>query len=310
MILKTLQEAIIHFDNPQNCIDYMIRLRWPDGVVRCPTCDSTTATWMPRRRLFQCKAKHPRKQFSVKVGTVFEDSPIALSKWLLVAWMLGNCRNGMSSHEVARTIGITQKSAWFMLHRLREAMKAEPQILTGVVEADEAFVGGKIQNMHKRKRPVGAGFSKRATGGMAKTMILGLLERAGIVQTEIIQNRNKEVLHEIINRSLAADAVLVTDEHHGYKGTKHYHVNVNHGFDGYTVGRYHTNSIENFWSCLKRMLKGTYISVMPKHLAAYATEQAFRFNVRRGFTEQQRHHVALHGIQGRRLTYAELISRV
>jgi transposase-like protein len=313
MTLKTLQDAFAYFGDPKNCIDYVVKMRWPDGKVCCPTCGSEAVTWLPTRSLFQCKGRHPKRQFSVKVGTLWEDSPIALGKWLIIGWILGSCRNGVSSYEVARTIGITQKSAWFMLHRLREGMKTNPQILTGIVEADESFVGGKVQNMHKSKRPVGTGFSKKAIGSMAKTMVLGLLERGGTVHTEVIQNRNKEVLHEVINRTLADDAILVTDEHHGYKGTKHRHVFVSHSTDGYVVNgrstRYHTNSIENFWSCLKRMLKGTYISVSPKHLAAYTTEQAFRFNVRNGFTEQQRGIVLLNGILGKRLTYAALIAR-
>jgi transposase-like protein len=312
MILKTLQEAIIHFDNPQNCIDYMIRLRWPDGVVRCPTCDSTAVTWMPGRRLFQCKAKHPRKQFSVKVRTVFEDSPIALSKWLLVAWMLGNCRNGVSSYEVARTIGITQKSAWFMLHRLREAMKlTDASKLGGAgieVEVDESFVGGKSKFMHKRKR-LEIGITNRGSK-KGKVIVQGILERGGEVRLAIVETRSDKLLQGNIEKNVEPESCVITDELHCYRGMpEHFHHEAVNHLEGYVVGRTHTNSLENFWSCLKRTLKGTYISVRAKHLASYLDEQAFRFNVRRGFTEQQRHHVALHGIQGKRLTYAELISR-
>lgn len=308
MPLNTLQQAFEHFSVPQNAIDYMIQLRWPDGVVECPNCGSTDVTWMPTRFLFQCKGKHAKKQFSVKVGTIFEDSPIALSKWLVVAWMLGNCRNGVSSHEVARTIGITQKSAWFMLHRLRTAAQDEPQgKLSGECEADETYVGGKSRNMHAWKRA-----QKIHSGGVHdKTPVMGILERGGTVRAMVVKNHKRPELHAEIRKHVEPGSNLYTDDLHSYRGLNDYaHYYIDHA-TRYVSGRVHTNGLENFWSLLKRCVKGTYIQVSPEHLQGYVSEQVFRFNSRKGLgvTEEQRFAKLLAGTTGKRLTYAELISR-
>jgi transposase-like protein len=313
MILKTLQDAFTYFSDPQRCVDYVVALRWPDGKVKCPTCGSEAVTWLPTRFLFQCKARHPKRQFSVKVGTVMEESPISLGKWLIIAWMLTNCRNGISSYEVARTIGITQKSAWFMLHRLREGMKKGSTLKLGgpgvEIEVDESFIGGKSEFMHKRKR-LEAGITNRGSK-KGKSIVQGILERGGEVRAEIVEARSEKLLQGNVSRHVEPLSCVITDELSAYDGLpskQFYHFSVNHA-EGYVAGRAHTNGMENFWSCLKRTLKGTYVSVAPKHLSGYLAEQVFRFNVRRGFTERQRHHVALHGIQGKRLTYKELIAR-
>lgn len=304
MHLKTLQDAFAHFSDRQRCIDYVVALRWPDGNVECPTCGSLAVTWLPTRFLYQCKGKHPRRQFSVKVGTLMEDSPIALGDWLVVGWMLGSCRNGISSYEVARTIGITQKSAWFMLHRLREAMQQgfSPDKLMGEVEADETYVGGKSRFMHLKKR-------KQVIthpGVHNKTPVMGILERGGEVRAMVIQNHKRHHLKAEISKHVEPGSTLYTDDLHSYRQIPGYaHEFVDHATK-FVSGRVHTNGLENFWSCLKRTLKGTYVSVTPKHLNAYVAEQVFRFNVRRGFTEEQRGHVILHGMQGKRLTYKEL----
>jgi transposase-like protein len=308
MKLKTLQDAMQHFSQPENAVAYMIRLRWPDGVVTCPTCGSKEVTWIPTRSFFQCKIRHPKRQFSVKVGTIFEESPLPLGKWLIVAWMLGNCRNGISSHEVGRTIGITQKSAWFMLHRLRAAAYEEPrEKLAGEVEADETYVGGKARNMHAHKRA-----QKIHSGGVHdKTPVMGILERGGTVRAMVVKNHRRPQLHAEIRKHVEPGAILYTDDLHSYRGLPDYfHYYVDHATK-YVSGRIHTNGLENFWSLLKRCIKGTYVSVTPEHLEAYVQEQAFRYNSRKRlqWSEEQRFSKLLEGTTGRRLTYAELTSR-
>lgn len=306
--LKTLQDAMEHFAVPGNAIAYMVRLRWPDGVVECPTCGGTDVTWMPSRSLYQCKTRHPKRQFSVKVGTIFEDSPIALGKWLLIGWMLANCRNGVSSYEVARTIGITQKSAWFMLHRLRTAAWDEPQEkLMGEVEADETYVGGRTKFMHASKI---AKLPKKPSIH-DKPPVMGILERGGTVRAMVVKNHKRPELHAEIRKHVEPGSILYTDDLHSYRGLPDYfHYYVDH-LNKYVHGRIHTNGLENFWSCLKRSLKGTYIAVQPQHLQGYVAEQVFRFNVRKKalYPEVRRFSTLMEGTTGKRLTYAELISR-
>lgn len=307
MQLKTLQDAMLYFSDAQTCIDYMVKLRWPEGVS-CPSCGATDVTYLPTRRLFQCKAKHAKKQFSVKVGTIFEDSPIALGKWLLISWMLVNCRNGISSYEVARTIGITQKSAWFMLHRLREAMSMENIVLEGRVEADECYIGPRLRNQHAHKR--------KDLKYRNKQPVFGIVERGGQVVAQTIPEVSKEAVQSLIAKHVAWESYIHTDEHSVYEKIQkmpqnYWHRTINHSAGNFVEGTVHTNTIENFWSCLKRVLKGTYIAVRPKHLNAYVAEQVFRYNCRhkKVYTEEMRFGGLLLGVPGKRLTYADLIAR-
>ncbi|HZL26872.1 MAG TPA: IS1595 family transposase [Acidobacteriaceae bacterium] len=233
-----------------------------------------------------------------------EDSPIALGKWLLVGWMLGSCRNGISSYEVARTIGITQKSAWFMLHRLREGMHDGMGKLSGVCEADETYIGGKIKNKHTKARKQGQQKDKIA--------VLGVVERGGRVMAQVVPTTKKENVHALLEASVEQGATVYTDDYPIYDKLPSLgftHEVINHTQDRFARGSVSTNRIENFWSCLKRTIGGTYVSVSPAHLNSYVTEQAFRFNLREGFTEQQRGIVLLNGIQGKRLTYKQLTAR-
>ncbi|MGP8226587.1 MAG: IS1595 family transposase [Terracidiphilus sp.] len=302
---KTLTEVIRHLEEPMNCVNAMIAMRWPDGNPVCPHCGGTRQHWLAKQMRWKCYGC--RKQFSVKVGTVMEDSPITLDKWLVTLWMLVNCKNGISSYEVMRTVGVTQKSAWFMLQRLRLALQDDRGgKLAGTVEMDETFIGGKLKNMHRSKRPVKA---SQGHGIVGKAIVVGMLERNGRVRTEVVMERTQEVLHSIVDKHLAEGSTLMTDEWGGYKGTDFQHQVINHTVS-YVNGLVHTQGIENFWSLLKRGLNGTYISVEPFHLFRYIDEQAFRYNNRKHITEDGRFLKALSQIAGKRLTYAELTGQV
>src|SRR6202521_2011473 len=256
---KSLQEAILFFSNPDNCIDYLAVRRWPKGVI-CPTCESKKVTFNPARRVWQCSSHHAKRQFSVKVGTIFEDSPIGLDKWLAATWMLTNCKNGISSYEIARDVKVTQKSAWFMLHRIRLAMQddffgSKLGGNSGEVEVDETFIGGKARNMHlsERKRRI------TGTGTKDKTAVMGILERGGKVRASVVPNRRKTVLQEQVRKHVTAGTALYTDALLSYEGlaADYAHQVVDHATQ-YVSGTCHTNGVENFWSLLKRGISGTY----------------------------------------------------
>lgn len=307
---KTLQQAIIYFANPDNCLKFVVARRWPDGV-ECPTCGSDEVRFISTRRMWECKSKHARKQFSVKIGTIFEDSALPLDKWLIAIWMMANCKNGVSSYEVARAIGVTQKSAWFMLHRIRLAMQARSFMKVGgpgsEVEVDETFVGGAARFMHKDKH------HRRitATGSKDKTPIFGILERGGEVRAAVVPNRRKKVLHSEIKKHVAAGSAVYSDALLSYQDLKpsYAHQVIDHA-ESYVDGQIHTNGLENFWSLLKRGIKGTYVSVEPFHLFRYLDEQVFRYNFRKLAHDGLRfEHVASH-IIGKRLTYAEVTGKV
>ncbi|CAN5556175.1 IS1595 family transposase [soil metagenome] len=283
---KTLQAAIIHFANLDNCQKLMVEVRWPDGIVRCPQCDSDKVTYLAKQRRWKCYGKHPKPQFSAKVGTIFEDSPLGLDKWLSAVWLIVNAKNGISSYEIHRALGVTQKSAWFMIHRIRLAMQrgtfSKP--LSGEVEVDETFIGGKARNMHKgeRKRKI------HGTGGSGKVAVMGLLERHGEVRTMVVPNVRRRSLHGEVSKHVEQGSTVYSDALRSYDQLEDefvHHV-INHS-EEYVRGRVHTNGIENFWSLLKRSLGGTYISVEPFHLFRYLDEQSFRFNQRK-LTDFQR----------------------
>jgi transposase-like protein len=302
---KTLVEAINYFVDADRALQYVAKLRWPDGVT-CPTCGSNEVTFLKSRRLWKCKARHARQQFSVKVGTIMEDSPIGLNKWLPAMWMMVNCKNGISSYEVGRALGVTQKSAWFMLHRLRLATQTGTFVkLSGQVEVDETYIGGKARNMHKDKR----GKKVKGTGGSGKAIVMGMLERRGKVVLKAVIDTKRQTLQGHVQENVTQGCELFTDEWIGYKGLdKDYvHQVINHA-EAYAKGKVHTNSIENFWSLLKRGLKGTYVSVEPFHLFRYLDEQSFRFNTRKS-NDADRFAIALASAPGRRLTYRQLIGQ-
>lgn len=309
---KTLLEAVRYFSDEQTCINTVAAMRWLDGNVVCAHCETKEGDrkhyWLAKQKRWKCYAC--RKQFSVKVGTIFEDSPLSLSKWLPALWLLVNCKNGISSYEIHRDLGVTQKTAWFMLQRLRLVLKhlgITP--LFGVVEMDETFVGGKAKNMHKNKRE--SLYSKPNTI-KGKSVVVGMLERKGRVRAMVAPDRTKTILHDIAHSHIEPGSTLITDENHGYKGVNFTHEIVNHAVE-YARGSVHTNGIENFWSLLKRSLGGTYVAVTPTHLERYIDEQAFRFNNRatpeNPLNDADRFMGALSQVSNRRLTYAELTGK-
>ncbi|MGD0732635.1 MAG: IS1595 family transposase [Terracidiphilus sp.] len=300
---ETLQNAIIYFGDPDRCFQYALNLRWPKGVVSCPRCGSEEHSFVKTRRIWFCKGC--KQQFSLKVGTIFEDSPLGLDKWMCAYWMLCNCKNGISSCEVARAIGVTQKSAWFMLHRIRKTLQDDFATgkLGGEVEADETFIGGKARNMHiaKRERRI------TGTGGKDKTAVMGILERGGSVRTTVIPNRKRAALHAEVKKYVEAGSALHTDALLSYNGLAgdFAHQVVDHAVE-YVSGRIHTNGLENFWSLLKRGINGIYVSIEPFHLFRYLDEQSFRYNNRKNMNDQARFELAMRSVFGKRLTYSEL----
>jgi transposase-like protein len=305
---KSLTDAIRYFSDEDRCISYMVSRRWPDGVVKCPTCESNKVHYLANQRRWKCSQKHDRRQFSVKIGTIFEDSPLSLTKWLPAVWLIGNCKNGISSCELARDLKVCQKTAWFMLHRIRFAMQRgtfEKMGGSGPVEADETFIGGLARFMHKDKKAKITG-----TGGAGKELVMGLLDReTGKVRVKHVANRKRGTLQQEVRANVEAGAEVFTDELASYVGldADYVHQFVNHA-EKYVDGNIHTNGIENFWSLLKRGLKGTYVSVEPFHLFRYLDEQAFRYNERKG-DDGDRFAEILSRIAGRRLTYKELTGK-
>lgn len=301
---ETLQDAILFFANPVNCREYLVARRWPKGVT-CPKCGSQNVLFMEKYNRWHCREKHEAPQFTLKTGTVMEDSPISLSKWLAAMWMVVNCKNGVSSYEIHRSLGVTQKTAWFLDHRIRLMLGDEYAAkLSGTVEMDETFIGGKVKNMHKSKKPVEA---SKKRGIVGKAIVVGMLERNGRVKAEIVQERTKQALHSLVAKHIAEGSTLMTDEWGGYRGTNFQHQVINHAVE-YVNGLIHTQGIENFWSLLKRGLGGTYVSVEPFHLFRYIDEQAFRYNNRK-YTDAQRFDLAARGMVGKRLTLAELTGK-
>jgi len=307
---KTLQQAIVYFSNPDNCLSFIVAMRWPNGVI-CPTCGRDDARFLANQRKWQCKSVHHHRQFSAKVGTIFEDSAISLDKWLTAMWMIANCKNGVSSYEIGRAIGVTQKSAWFMMHRIRLAMQTPAFRQLGgknkEIEADETFVGGAARFMHKERHQ--RMITNRGVTG--KTAVLGILERGGEVRAIVVPNRRKKFLQGEIVKHVKQDTPVYTDALMSYDGlrARYEHGVIDHAMK-YVSGRVHTNGLENFWSLLKRGIKGTYVNVEPFHLSRYVDEQAFRFNNRkqpRGDAARFEHVASQ--VCGKRLTYLELTGK-
>ena len=302
----TLLEAVQFFANRDVSHAFVASLRWPNGVT-CPRCDAAEPTFLQTRRLWKCR--ECKKQFSVKVGTIFEDSPIPLEKWLPALWLVVNCKNGVSSYEIARALGVTQKTAWFMGHRLRLATQTGSfGKFSGEVEVDETYIGGKARFMHKGKRAE----KITGTGGMGKVAVMGLLERHGEpghskVKVKVVPNVRRKTLAPEVRDQVKVGSEVFTDALRSYDdlGADYVHQVIDHA-ESYAEGKVHTNGLENFWSLLKRAIKGTYVNVEPFHLFRYLDEQSFRFNNRK-MTDGIRFLRAAVGVIGKRVMYKDLI---
>jgi len=313
---KTLQKAIVYFANPKNCHDYLVARRWPDGVI-CPKCGSTNVLFMEKYNRWHCREKHPSPQFTLKTGTVMEDSPIGLDKWLMAMWMIVNCKNGVSSYEIHRSLGVTQKTAWFLDHRIRLMLGCPTEEKMGgdgsECEVDESFIGGDPKNWKISKRVNRKRFTDPATKTRTdKVAVMGMLDRdARKVRANVVPNVNRETLQEAILNNIEGKSVVYTDGWKAYNNLKtldYVHETVNH-VEEYVRGNVHTNGLENFWALLKRSLKGTYVACEPFHLDRYVTEQVFRYNNRK-MTDADRFDLAVKGMVGKRLTYAEVTGKL
>ena len=298
----TLREAISHFSDLDNCVAYMATKRWPNGV-ECPVCGSTKVKYDATARRWQCASHHPKRKFSLKTGTILEDSPLGLDKWLPVVWLVSNCKNGVSSWEIHRGIGVTQKTAWFMLQRARLALQGKNGgKLSGEIAADESFIGGKARNMHAWKRAE----KIHGRGPEGKTIVAAVLARGGEIRAKVIKTRRKADVQTLVRENVEAGSNLYTDALKSYDGMNEFtHQVVDHAVE-YVNGAVHTNGCEDFWSLLKRSLKGTYVSVEPFHLFRYVDEQAFRYSNRQDMNDSDRFDLAVSQIVGKRLTYKEL----
>ena len=301
---QNLLEAVRYFGDKDAAQAFMIAIRWPDGKPTCPRCNGQKVSYITTRRVWTCLGC--RRQFSVKLGTIFEDSPIGLDKWLPAMWMVANCKNGISSYELARALGVTQKTAWFMTHRIRTAMQSGSLTkFKGHVEADETFIGGKARNMHAKRK---------ATKGIRKVAVMGLLERHGPdkpsqVKAVMVSSVKRKALETEIVDTVEFGTSVYTDQLPSYDRLHgpYVHRVINHA-ECYAKGQVHTNGLENFWSLLKRAIKGTYVSVEPFHLFRYLDEQVYKFNNRLG-TDADRFVGLARSIVGRRVTFAELTGK-
>jgi transposase-like protein len=308
---KTLRDAIIWFADFEHCRKFMVQLRWPDGNVVCPRCGAEKVTYLEKQRVWKCYAKHERPTFSLKTGTIFEDSPIPLEKWLCAAWLLINCKNGISSYEIHRGLGVTQKTAWFMLHRIRLAMQEGGFEKLGgeggPVEVDECFIGPKPQKMHRDKRLA----LQNGINAKAKNPIMGMLDRESRkVRAKVVPDVKRSTLQREILNHIEKGSTVYTDGWPGYDNLaaqEYIHETVNH-VEEYVRGQVHTQGIDNFWSLLRRGLTGTYVAVEPFHLDRYVGEQVFRYN-NRLVSDAERFTTVMKQIVGRRLTYDELTGK-
>ncbi|MFZ1217905.1 MAG: IS1595 family transposase [Chthoniobacterales bacterium] len=308
---KTMQEAFAFFSDEQRCHDFMVWKRWPDGKPVCPRCDSQNiGKCSPApRRVWNCKGC--KKQFTVKVATIFEDSPLPLTKWLPAFWMIVNAKNAISSCELARSLGVSQKTAWFMGHRIRLAIReGMSNMMKGRVEADESFIGALSRYVHKDKRSE----KITGTGGSGKTAVMGLLERgtrekSSRVTLRVLKTTKRAELQGYVRQCVERDSEVLTDNNAAYWGLQGEYVHnvIDHAVS-YANGHIHTNGLENFWALLKRSIKGTHVHVAPFHLFRYLDDQAYRFNQRRS-DDSDRFIDSLSTIANRRLTFKKLTAK-
>jgi transposase-like protein len=299
----SLFDLVSYFDTEEKCVNHLIQWRW-NGEPTCPYCASSRVNELKgKTKRFKCYGC--RKQFGVRVGTIFHDSKLSLRKWFIAIFIFTAHKRGISSHQLSRDLSITQKTAWFVLHRIREIFKSERPTLFGEIEIDETYLGGLEKNKHKNKKTKGT--QGRST--KTKTPIVGIIERQGKVFALPVRKVNTEVLEALVNTTVASDSKLFTDEFRPYRALdiSFDREVVNHGAGEYVRGNAHTNSIENFWSHFKRTIVGTYFHISDLHIESYTNEFTYRFN-NRDLSDGSRFDITLANAE-KRLTYKQLIGR-
>ena len=297
----TLYQMMAAFPDEQTAIDHFTAIRWKDGAY-CPLCGSTKVYHFSDKRTHKCG--DCRKRFSIKVGTIFEDTKIELRKWMMAVWLVTSHTKGVASTQLAKDIGVTQKTAWFMLHRLRHAAatKSFNAPLSGEIAVDETAIGGKEKNKHASKR------KHLGRGLIGKTIVMGMVQADGEVRAGVIDNADSKTLHSVIHAHVAPGSVVVTDQHRGYRNLSPTfdHKTVNHALGEYVKDGFTTNAVESLWALFKRQYHGTHHWISPKHLDRYIIEMTYRLN-RRLMGEGERVNSLLENASGR-LTYKDLIA--
>ncbi|HEX8278855.1 MAG TPA: IS1595 family transposase [Segetibacter sp.] len=301
---KSILDLIKAFPDEQSCIDHLEQLRWNGNVVS--PFDETSKVYNCAGNKYKCKSTG--KYFNVRTNTIFDNTKIPLQKWFMALYVFSSHKKGISSHQLGRDITVTQKSAWFMLHRLRYAFDHPnfKEVVGEVVEIDECGIGGESFNKHENKK------TKNEDGNTVSTKatVIGIKARGGNVMAKVVTDRTRESLLPVIYENVKVNTLILTDDYSGYNDVKRYyrHLTVNHSAKQYVNGMAHTNGVENFWSHLKRGIDGIYHHVSVPHLQSYVNEFLFRFNTRKDKT-QERFDVVLEGISGTRLTYKKLIAK-
>ena len=302
----TIESVVEFFADPENAETWFITARWPDGV-RCPFCDSTNITERTSRKpqRFYCREKDCRRNFSVKTGTAMHGSKLPLKKWGQAYFYYLTNLKGISSMKLHRDIGVTQKTAWFMGHRIRASLMSRGDLFAGPAEADETYIGGKRKNMHQWQRD-----QLEGRGGAGKTAVAGIKDReTNKIEVEVVGSTDARTLQGFVQTNTDPEAEVYTDEHPSYRGIMRKHLSVKHKVGQYVDDQIHTNGIESFWSMFKRGIVGTYHHISPQHTLRYADEFAGRHNIRPLDTVDQMALVVQES-EGKRLSYKQLIGKV